>query len=112
MPPIIPTLIRPSTLLYKSLLLIVLLTLLTPLRRLILPALLLLIALFLRLMHSPAVVLRGTVYRHQLQWLRIGSINELVLRSRGHDHNIRGFDILFARKQSSTSVIVNYTLKY
>ena len=105
MPPIIPTLIRPSTLLDKPLLRIKLLTLLTPLRRLILPTLLLFIALFFRLMHSPTIVLGGTVHCHQLQRLRFRSVDELVLRAGWHDDDVRGFDVLCL-----TSVTIAFAL--
>lgn len=94
MSPIIPTLIRAATLLHKPLRLIILLALLTPLRRLILPILLLLIALLFSLVHSPTVVLSGTIHSHQLQRLRLRSVDELVLRAGGHDHDIGGFDVL------------------
>jgi hypothetical protein len=102
MPPIIPTLIRPTTLLHKPLLQIILLALLTPLWRLILPILLLLITLLLRLMHSPTIMLSGTIHSHKLQRLRLRSIDELVLSPSGHDDDVGGFDVLFAECQSST----------
>lgn len=92
MPPIIPTLIRPSTLLHQSILQIILLTLLTPLRRLILTILFLLIALLLSLVHSPTIVLSRTVHSDKLQRLRLGSVDELVLSTGRHDDNVGGFD--------------------
>lgn len=92
MPPIIPTLIRPTTLLHQSLLQVALLTLLTPLRRLIFPTFFLLIALLLSLMNSPTIMLRGTVNSHKLQRLRFGGVDELVLGTGWHDYDVGSFN--------------------
>jgi hypothetical protein len=94
MPPIIPISIRPSTLLHIPLLLIKLLTLLTPLRRLILARLFLLVAFLLHLVESLWVVFRGTVNCDKLERLGLGGVDELVL-SPGWDYdNVGGFDVL------------------
>lgn len=111
MPPIIPTLIRPPTLLHKTLLPIIFLTLLTPLRRLIFPIFLLFVALFLRLMYSPTIVLSGTIHRHQLQRLRLGSVYELVLRAGRHDYYVGGFNILRANRSSMSVIVVSTSLR-
>lgn len=94
MPPIIAICIWPSARLYQSLLLIICLILLAPLRRLILAALLLCVALLFRLMHRLAVVLRRTVHRHNLQRLRLGRVVELMLRPCWYDDDVGGFDVL------------------
>lgn len=93
--PIVPTLIRPTTLLHKPMLLIILLTLLTPLRRLILSILLFFVTLFLRLVDRPTIVLSRTIHRHKLQRLSLGSVDELVLSAGRYDDDVGGFDVLW-----------------
>lgn len=88
MPAVITILIRATTRLHIPPLLIHILTLLAPLRRLILPALLLFVSLLLGLMHSLAIVLRWAVDSHKLQWLRLGGVNELVLRAGWDYHDV------------------------
>lgn len=94
MPPIIPATIGSSTCLHLPQLLIPLLTPRSPLRRLILPRLLLLVAFLFRLMHGLGIVLGGRVYRHELQRLRGGRVDELVLGPRGDDDDVGGLDCL------------------
>ena len=78
---------------HQPLLLVPLLRILTPSRRLILATLLLLIPFLLRLMHRLRIMFRRTVYRIQDQ--RRGSrIHKLMLRARWHDYQIPGFDVL------------------
>lgn len=63
-PSIIAILIGTTTLFHKTLLLVEVLALLTPLRRLVLAVLFLFVALFLRLVDSATVVFRGAVHSH------------------------------------------------
>jgi hypothetical protein len=93
---IITILIRPATLLHKSIFLIGFLTLLTPLRCLVLAILLLFIAFFLRLMDSATIVLSRAVHSHELQRLSLRSVDELMLSASGHDNDVGGFDVLLA----------------
>jgi hypothetical protein len=88
MPPIIAILIRSSALLDNTLLLIRLLTLLTPLWRLIFAVLLLLVTFLLRLVHTLRVVLSRAVHCHKLQWLSLGGVDELVLSSCWHYNDV------------------------
>ena len=46
-------------------------------------------------------MLSGTVHRDQLQRLRLGRIDELVLRSSRHDHDVRGLDVLVLARNRS-----------
>jgi hypothetical protein len=76
---IITVLIRTATFLDQALLLIVILALLTPLRRLILAVLLFLITFFLGLVDSSAIMLRWAVNSYKLQRLSLRCVDELVL---------------------------------
>lgn len=91
---IIAILIGSATFLDKTMLLVVILALLTPLRRLILATLLFLVALFLRLVDSSAVMLRWAIDRYKLQRLGLGCVDELVLGAGWNDDDVGGFDIL------------------
>jgi hypothetical protein len=93
---IIAILIRSTTLLDKSILLVEVLALLTPLRGLILAILFLFIAFFLGLVDSATVMLRRTVHSHELEWLGLRCVDELVLGASGHDDDVGGFDVLWA----------------
>jgi hypothetical protein len=85
---IIAILVRTATFLDQTLLLVVILALLTPLWRLILAILLFLIALFLGLVDSSAVMLRRTVNSHELQRLGLRCVDELVLSAGWHHDDI------------------------
>jgi hypothetical protein len=94
---IITILIRTALLLSKSLLLIGILALLTPLRCLIFTGIFLFITFFLGLVHCPGIVLGGTVHGNQFQRLILAGVVELVFCARWHDDYIAGFDVLFFR---------------
>jgi hypothetical protein len=94
MPSIITILIGSATLLDQTMLLVVLLALLTPLWRLILAVFLFFVTLFLRLMNSPAIMLRRAVNSHELQRLRLRRVDELVLSSGWDDDDVGSFDVL------------------
>lgn len=94
MPSIITILIRSATLLDQTMLLVVLLALLTPLWRFVFAILLFLIALFLRLVNRPAIMLRRAVNSHELQRLRLRRVDELVLSSGWDDDDVGSFDVL------------------
>lgn len=104
MPAIVAILIRSTALLNHTLLLILGLAQLTPLGRLVLAVLLLLVTLFLRLVHSPAVVLRRAVNSDQLQRLRLGRVDELVLSTSRHNHDVRGLDVLVLASDRGTAL--------
>jgi hypothetical protein len=91
---IIAILIRTAAFLDQTLLLVVILALLTPLWRLILAILLFLIALFLGLVDSSAVMLRRTVNSHELQRLGLRCVDELVLSAGWYHDDIGSFDVL------------------
>jgi hypothetical protein len=75
-------------------LLVVLLALLTPLWRLILAVFLFFVTLFLRLMNSPAIMLRRAVNSHELQRLCLRRVDELVLSAGWDDDDVGSFDVL------------------
>lgn len=91
---IVAVLIRPATLLHQALLFIMILAPLAPLRRFILAILLLLVALFLGLVYSPAIMLRRAVNSHELQRLGLRCVDELVLSAGWYHDDIRSFDVL------------------
>lgn len=88
MPTIVLTPVRSTARLDQLMLLIEVLGLLAPLRRLVLPILLFLVTFLFSLVHSTAVVLGRAIYSHQFKWLRLGSVDELVLGARRHDDNV------------------------
>jgi hypothetical protein len=85
---IVAILIRPTTFLHESVLLIVLFALLAPLRRLILAILLLFIAFLLSLVNCAAIMLGRAVHSHQFQRLSLRRVDELVLSTSGHDDDV------------------------
>lgn len=91
---IVTVLIRASALLDQTLALVVLLALLAPLRRLVLAVIFFLVAFLLRLVYCLAIVLGWAVHGDQLQRLRLGRVDELVLGSCWHDDDVGGFDVL------------------
>jgi hypothetical protein len=92
---IITILIRTTLLLGKTLLLIGLLALLTPLWCLIFAGILLFITFFLCLVYRSRVVLGRTVHSNQFQRLILAGIVELMFCSCWYDDDVAGFDILF-----------------
>jgi hypothetical protein len=91
---IIAVLIGAATFLDQTLLLIVLLTLLTPLRRLIFSILFFLVTLFLSFVNSSTVMLRWAVDRHKLQRLSLRCVDELVLSAGWDDDDVGSLDVL------------------
>lgn len=91
---IITTFIRSSTLLHETLAFIMVLALLAPFGSFVLATLLLLVAFLLRLMLSLRIMLRRTINRNQLQRIRLGRVDELMLRPSGNDDDVRGGDVL------------------
>lgn len=94
MPSIITIFIGTATFLDKTLLLIVILALLTPLRRLIFAILLFLITLFLGLVDSSAIMLRRAVNSDELQRLGLRCVDELMLSAGWYHDDIGSFDVL------------------
>lgn len=93
-PSVISICIRSAAGLDELVLLIVGLALLAPFWGLIFATLFLFITLFLGLVYRATVVLRRAVYSHQLEWLGLRCIDELVLGTGRYDNDIGCFDVL------------------
>jgi len=85
---VVSVLIRTATFLDQTLLHIVILALLTPLRRLVLTIVLFLVALFFCLVNGLAIMLSWTVNSYKLQRLGLGCVDELVLSSGWDDDDV------------------------
>lgn len=85
---VVSVLIRTATFLDQTLLHIVILALLTPLRRLVLTIVLFLVALFFCLVNGLTIMLSWTVNSYKLQRLGLGCVDELVLSSGWDDDDV------------------------
>lgn len=91
---VIAILVWATALLDKTILLILALALLAPRGRFVPSSILFLVALFFGLVNRLRIVLGGAVYRHKLERLGLGGVDELVLRASRNNDDIRSLDIL------------------
>lgn len=92
---VIAILVGAALLLGKTLLLVGVLALLTPLWCFVFACVLLFIAFLLCLVHCSGVVLSGTVDCDQFQGLILAGVVKLVFGSSWYDNDITSFDVLF-----------------